>query len=68
MARAKKTILRLREVKDGKRLVKDGFLASAEISFADFDYKDVILKQIKGLQLSDSTITRWIEDIGKGHM
>lgn len=32
---------------------------------ADFDNKDAIVNQIKGLQLSDSTIMRWIEDISK---
>ena len=40
-------------------------MATAEILFMDFDNKDAIVKQIKGLQLSDSTIMRWIEDIGK---
>ncbi len=46
-------------------IVKDCFLASAEILFAEFDNKDAIIKQIKGLQLSDSTIMRRIENIGK---
>ncbi len=45
--------------------MKDCFLASAEILFAEFDNKDAIIKQIKGLQLSDSTIMRRIENIGK---
>lgn len=31
----------------------------------DFDNKDAIVKQIKGLPLSVSTIIRWIEDISK---
>ena len=39
-------------------------MASAEILYADFTNKEAILNQIKGLQLSDSTITRCIEDIG----
>lgn len=38
---------------------------SAEILFTDFDNKDAIIKQIKGLQLSDLTIMRRMEDIGK---
>ncbi len=46
-------------------IVKDCFLASAEILFAEFDNKNAIIKQIKGLQLSDSTIMRRIENIGK---
>ena len=41
------------------------FWASAEIVYANFTNKEAILKQIKGLQLSDSTITRDIEDIGE---
>lgn len=45
-------------------MVKDCFLASAEILLAEFD-KDAIIKQIKGLQLSDSTIMRRMDDIGK---
>ena len=56
-ARAMKTL-------SDSEIVKDCFLALAEILFTDFD-KDVILKQIKGLQLSDSTIMRRMEDIGK---
>ncbi len=47
-------------------IVKDCFLASAEIFFADFDNKDAIKQQIKGLQLSDSTIMRRIENIRQG--
>ena len=45
--------------------VKECFLASAKILYADFTNKEAIFKQIKGLQLSDSTITRLIEDIGE---
>jgi hypothetical protein len=41
------------------------FLASAKILYADFPNKEAILKQIKGLQLSDSTLTRRIEEIGE---
>lgn len=40
-------------------IVKDCFLASAEILFTEFERKDAIIKQIKGLQLSDL-----MEDIG----
>ena len=39
-------------------------MVSAEVLFRDLD-KDPILKQIKGLQLSDSTIKRQMEDIRK---
>lgn len=46
-------------------MVKDCFLASAEILLTDFDNKDAFITQIKVLQLSDSTITRRMEDIGK---
>lgn len=46
-------------------MVKDCFLASAEILLTDFDNKDAFIKQIKVLQLSDSTLTRRMEDIGK---
>ena len=46
-------------------IVKDCFLASTEILFADFDNKNAIVKQMKGLQLSDSTIMRRIKNIGK---
>lgn len=46
-------------------ILKDCFLASAEILFTDFDNKEAIIKQIKGLQLSDSMIMRWMEDIRK---
>ena len=45
-------------------IVKGCFLVSAEVLFRDLD-KDPILKQIKGLQLSDSTIKRQMEDIRK---
>ncbi len=58
LARAKKPF-------SDSEIVKDCFLASAEILFTDFDNKDAIFKQIKGLQLSDSTIMRRMEDIGK---
>lgn len=58
LARAKKPF-------SDSEIVKDCFLATAEILFTDFDNKDAIVKQIKGLQLSDSTIMRRIEDIGK---
>ncbi len=58
LARGKKTF-------SDTEIVKDCFLASAEILFAEFDNKDAIIKQIKGLQLSDSTIMRRIENIGK---
>ncbi len=58
LARGKKTF-------SDSEIVKDCFLASAEILFAEFDNKDAIIKQIKGLQLSDSTIMRRIENIGK---
>lgn len=57
LARAKKPF-------SDSEIVKDCFLASAEILFTEFENKDAIIKQIKGLQLSDSTITRRIEDIG----
>ena len=46
-------------------MVKDCFLASTEILFAEFDNKNTIVKQMKGLQLSDSTIKRRIKNIGK---
>lgn len=46
-------------------MVKDCFLASAEILLTDFDNKDAFIKQIKVLQLSDSTLTRRMEDIRK---
>ena len=45
--------------------VKKYFLYSAEIIYAYFSNKDAILKQIKGLQLSDTTIIRRVEEIGK---
>ena len=63
LARGKKPFSDLEIVKNCE-IVKDCFLASAEI-FAEFDNKDSIVKQIKGLQLSDSTIMRRIENIGK---
>uniref|UniRef100_H3ANB4 Uncharacterized protein n=1 Tax=Latimeria chalumnae TaxID=7897 RepID=H3ANB4_LATCH len=40
-------------------IVKECFLTSAEI------LKNAILKQIKGLQLSDTTVMRRVEEIGK---
>jgi hypothetical protein len=46
-----------------RRLSDNVFLASAEIFLPSSQNKDAILKQLKGLQLSDSTITRRIEDI-----
>uniref|UniRef100_H3AYD9 Uncharacterized protein n=1 Tax=Latimeria chalumnae TaxID=7897 RepID=H3AYD9_LATCH len=46
-------------------IVKECFLASAEILYADFNNKNAILKQIKGLQLSDTTVMRRVEEIGK---
>ncbi len=58
LARAKKPFSDL-------EIVKDCFLTSAEMLFMDFDNKDAIVKQIKGLQLSDSTIMRWTEDTGE---
>lgn len=45
---------------------KNCFLGLAEILITDFDNKDRILKQIKGLQFSGSTIMWRMEDIGKG--
>ena len=48
-----------------QRLSNNVFRLAAEILYADFTNKEDILKQIKGLQLSDSTITRRIKDIGK---
>ena len=45
-------------------VVKECFLSSAEIMYADFNNKEAIIKQIKGLQLSDTTIRRRIEQIG----
>jgi hypothetical protein len=48
-----------------RRLSNDCILASAKVLYADFTDKETILKQMKGLQLSDSTITRRIEDIGE---
>ena len=44
----------------------EGFLASAKILFVEFDNKDAIVKQIKGLKWSDFTIMSRIENIGKG--
>uniref|UniRef100_H3AYD7 Uncharacterized protein n=1 Tax=Latimeria chalumnae TaxID=7897 RepID=H3AYD7_LATCH len=41
------------------------FKTSAEILYADFNNKNAILKQIKGLQLSDTTVMRRVEEIGK---
>lgn len=38
-------------------------LATAE-TYADFDNKHAIMKQIKALQLSDSAIMKWMEDKG----
>lgn len=35
-------------------IVKECFLSSAEIMYADFSNEDDILKQMKGLQLSDN--------------
>ena len=64
LARGKKPFSDLEIVKNCE-IVKDCFLTSAEILFAEFDNKDSIVKQIKGLQLSDSTIMRRIENIGK---
>lgn len=58
LARAKKPF-------SDSEIVKDCFLVSAKILFSDFDNKEAILKQIKGLQLSDSTIMRRMEDIGQ---
>ncbi|MBN3307224.1 GT2D2 protein, partial [Amia calva] len=46
-------------------IVKECFLASAKILYTDFTNKEAILKQMKGLQLSDSTIPRCIEDTGE---
>uniref|UniRef100_H3AR21 SPIN-DOC-like zinc-finger domain-containing protein n=1 Tax=Latimeria chalumnae TaxID=7897 RepID=H3AR21_LATCH len=46
-------------------IVKECFLTSAEILYADFNNKNAILKQIKGLQLSDTTVMRRVEEIGK---
>ncbi|MBN3315765.1 GT2D2 protein, partial [Atractosteus spatula] len=57
LARAKKTFYDAEIVKD--------FLALAESLYADFSNKDAIIKQLKVLQLSDSTIMRRVEDIGK---
>lgn len=51
LARAKKAF-------SDSEIVKDCFLASAEILFADFDNKNAIIKHIRGFQLSDSTIMR----------
>jgi len=46
-------------------VVKECFLASAEIMYADFSNQEAILKQIKGLQLSDTTIARRVEVLAK---
>ncbi|XP_064421803.1 inactive cell surface hyaluronidase CEMIP2-like [Latimeria chalumnae] len=46
-------------------IVKECFLASAEILCADFNNKNATLKQIKGLQLSDTTVMRRVEETGK---
>ena len=60
LARVKKTF-------SYSEIVKDCFLASAEILFTDFDNKDAILKQIKGLQLSVNN-NEVDEKHRKGHM
>lgn len=41
-------------------------MASTEILFTDVDNKDANLKQIKGLQLSDSTITKTANSYEQG--
>uniref|UniRef100_H2ZY60 DUF4371 domain-containing protein n=1 Tax=Latimeria chalumnae TaxID=7897 RepID=H2ZY60_LATCH len=46
-------------------IVKECFLASVEILYADFNNKNAILKRIKGLQLSDTTVMRRVEKIRK---
>uniref|UniRef100_H2ZW76 DUF4371 domain-containing protein n=1 Tax=Latimeria chalumnae TaxID=7897 RepID=H2ZW76_LATCH len=46
-------------------IIKECFLASTEILYADFNNKNTILKQIKGLQQSDTTVMRRVEEIGK---
>uniref|UniRef100_H3ARQ8 SPIN-DOC-like zinc-finger domain-containing protein n=1 Tax=Latimeria chalumnae TaxID=7897 RepID=H3ARQ8_LATCH len=48
---------------DAAEIIKECFLASAEILYADFNNKNSILKQIKGLQLSDTTVMRRVEEI-----
>jgi hypothetical protein len=48
-----------------QRFSNNVFWLAAEILYADFTNKEAILKHIKGLQLSDSTITRLIKDISK---
>ncbi|XP_063610390.1 general transcription factor II-I repeat domain-containing protein 2A-like [Penaeus indicus] len=45
-------------------VVKECFLASAEKMYCSFSNEDAILKQIRGLQLSDTTIMRRTEEIG----
>ena len=45
-------------------VVKKIFLASAEIIHVDFNNKDEIIKQIRGIQLSDTTVMRRIEELG----
>ncbi len=46
-------------------IIKGCFLASSEIMYADFNNKDEIIKQIRGLQLSDTTVMRRVEELGK---
>ena len=52
---------------DSEKVKKNSFLTSAIILFTEFDNKDAILKQIKGLQLSVNN-NEVDEKHRKGHM
>lgn len=57
-------ILARHKVFSDAEIIKECFMASAEIMYADFSNREAIIKQIKGLQLSDTTVIRRIEEIG----